>query len=95
MVPFECLVAVLSFRNTIFKIYPNPARGAIFVEIPPNIPKAEIQLIDLSGKYLSSSLTQAGQGKWRMDRGNIPPGIYLIRVAYADKVHVAKICLIK
>jgi len=81
--------------NPEIKIYPNPARGAIFVEIPPNIPKAEIQLIDLSGKYLSSSLTQAGQGKWRMDRGNIPPGIYLIRVAYADKVHVAKICLIK
>lgn len=62
------------------KIYPNPARGSFYLELPAPVSEPEIVLIDQWGRTfpLRSQLRRAGT--YRIEQPTLPAGIYWINV---------------
>jgi hypothetical protein len=58
------------------KIYPNPANGDFFVEISEGAGYGWLQIIDDSGRILSSEYT--GPGVWKMGSEGLKKGIFLV-----------------
>jgi PKD repeat protein len=56
------------------KVYPNPARGYVRIEITRN---AEIEIINIAGKSIFKNLLPAGSNVIYLS--NIPQGVYIIK----------------
>jgi PKD repeat protein len=69
-------------------IYPNPAKSYIHVNAPSHHkPITMIQIIDLYGKVISSQPYESHADRAiRIDTHTLSPGMYFLRVHYADGV---------
>lgn len=58
------------------KIYPNPARGRVFLESPETM--SAVWLFDMVGTVVQQH--KVGAASFSFDLGGIPPGMYMLRV---------------
>ena len=63
------------------KIYPNPSSGRFTIESNKDI--KELFVADFTGKILMR-LAAARNRKWRVDMGNYPSGMYLVKYITND-----------
>jgi hypothetical protein len=72
------------------RIYPNPAPGAFWVELGRVYPDVSVQIHDLNGREVFARLLQEGD-RIRIDLGDTPAGIYLIRISAENRQSVCKV----
>jgi hypothetical protein len=71
---------------TLYAPYPCPATDRVTLAycLPEDTKNAELSLYDLSGRLVESSLkipTTPGRHEIVYDTSNLPPGVYLVRLA--------------
>ncbi len=64
------------------KLYPNPTNGKFTIESNKDI--KEIYIADFSGKLLMKLSVADKKGRWQVDIGNYPSGVYLVKYITAD-----------
>ena len=64
------------------KLYPNPTNGRFTIESNKSI--REIFIADFSGKLIMKLATTDKKGRWQVDIGNYPAGVYLIKYITVD-----------
>jgi hypothetical protein len=75
------------------KVYPNPAKDYIYVDIEAtNFDKGEIELFDMQGKLLKRAKLNAKQGN-RVDISNLNAGAYSYNVSLNGKTISGKIII--
>ena len=91
-VTLSIITAIETLNDESFKVYPNPARETIMIEIPDNMEKAHLQIIDFSGKeiFKQTVLTNA----FRLDVSRFSSGIYFI-ILRNDRQSLSKMLIIK
>lgn len=62
-----------------FKMYPNPAKQVIYLELPQNHENTSIILYDLIGKKVLEKTITETQNLTQIDINNLPSGMYLIQ----------------
>ncbi len=78
----------------------NPATIPLVVSVavPPG-PAVRLDLLDVSGRIvLSRDLQSLGPGAHRIELGNVrslPAGMYFARLAQANRVRIARVCLLR
>lgn len=75
--------------NDGLSVYPNPSEGAFWADYSASANGSlTIEVFDYTGKRISSTLTEvlSGTNRIRMDLGDQPTGIYLLRFSMQDKV---------
>jgi 1,4-alpha-glucan branching enzyme len=85
---------VLAIENEVIdgiKLYPNPSKDFIKIEIPEN-GKGYIflKINDLMGRILSENEFKAGQKNYSIDIKNLPEGTYFLNVVQGEKRFVTK-----
>ncbi|MES2518016.1 MAG: alpha-amylase family glycosyl hydrolase [Bacteroidota bacterium] len=95
LVPWKALDAtILSNENEVaddIKIYPNPSKDFIYVEIP-TLSKGifALKINDLAGKSLLENELKAGQKTYSLDIQKLPQGVYFINAQQGEKRFVKK-----
>ncbi len=95
LVPWKALgknvLAVESEIEEGIKLYPNPSKDFIHIEIP-EFGKGYIYLKinDVMGKILSESELKAGQKNYSIDIKNLPEGTYFLNAEQGEKRFVKK-----
>lgn len=75
-------VSVAEKLERSLRVYPNPVRDVLYLQLPDPAVTYEVQLTDLSGK---SVLISARNGGMRtLDLGTIAPGMYLLSVQHGN-----------
>lgn len=70
-----------------FKLFPNPTKDWLFVEIDSSIPQDKIisiELIDHSGKPILTMPQILGSDTLKLSLANVPKGIYTIKLSFYD-----------
>lgn len=73
------------------RIYPNPVRDILVVETNAvsETDKAHIYLSDAGGKQVMSG--EISSGKWDIDLGSYPSGVYILKLIYGEKTLYHKV----
>ncbi|MFC1734252.1 T9SS type A sorting domain-containing protein [candidate division KSB1 bacterium] len=91
----------------ICKVYPNPAREVVYVEIvSPTYAIASVgkngewrmasfELVDMFGKVMLKEDLKQGRNRYVVSVKELPEGIYILRVMSADFMVRKKIVVIK
>ncbi len=81
--------------GAIVKIYPNPTRGSVNVELNGLEGSINLSLMNYHGQIISkqSFSVDSFGAKHRFNIGDLPKGIYYLRVQSGDFVHISKIVL--
>ena len=66
-------------------IYPNPAVGDLFIEVPDGDELEHIRLINLSGQIQQISYSNEGQNGFKAVVSHLKPGVYIARVKLINK----------
>lgn len=64
------------------KLYPNPTNGRFTIESKKDI--KEIYITDFTGKILMKLSAVDKKGRWQVDIGNYPSGVYLVKYITTD-----------
>lgn len=75
-------------------VYPNPVEGQMYITLANDIffNMAKVQLFDFTGRiYRSEVLHLENNNKIELNLGNIPSGIYIVKVSIDNKKYVKKI----
>lgn len=71
-------------------VYPNPADDEVFILSGRFSTGAEISLVNNLGQVFSPRF-HAINGGWRINSGDLPPGIYTVRVQDRQSVRISKL----
>ncbi len=76
------------------KVYPNPSTGRFEIKLD-NPGKAELAIMDVSGRIVLSRVIEGNQGTWQQsfDLSRETKGVYLVKVISAGKVSALKLLL--
>jgi hypothetical protein len=66
-----------------FRIYPNPARGHIFISVPEANEIQEVEMLDLHGKKLRTSPLRPGNNKVSLN--GLPAGFLILRIGHEQR----------
>ncbi len=83
------------------RLYPNPNTGSFVLEFhADNSMEADIELLNVSGEVLgvpkiSSHEVQNGLHRYRLDTGELPPGVYLVRITASGAAFYKKMILLE
>jgi hypothetical protein len=61
-----------------FAVYPNPAKGTVFVRLPQDLQAAWIGLYDISGRLVRYMEVNGQFGTLELDVSGLPAGLYWI-----------------
>ncbi|HKK87438.1 MAG TPA: peptidoglycan DD-metalloendopeptidase family protein [Saprospiraceae bacterium] len=61
-------------------IFPNPCYSSLIVQCSPATKIGQVEMMDLSGYNLSTSVIQNGQGALEINTATLLPGVYLLRL---------------
>jgi len=81
-----------TFTDQVVRIYPNPTRGFLEIEIPYNqdeLPIIKITVTDLSGRVIIDKMAE--QGRTSIDLSSSPNGMYLLNLKKGTVVSVWKV----
>jgi hypothetical protein len=87
----------LTFNENEIKVYPNPAKGQIYIELSDiNFSKLNFLLSDLSGKILINETVNSGDvAKPQLHVGWLDQGLYLLKISSDKKTLTKKINIVK
>ena len=69
-------------NNTNFRIYPNPVRDFVNIELDNNMPGADIRIFDMTGKLVyHRSLQTTWPSAGSLDLGSLESGTYILEVS--------------
>lgn len=76
----------VSLEEQNIHIYPNPSQADIEIEYTGVETKSiqSIQVMDISGRMVRS-YANINRNRWRVERGNLLPGIYLVQIRVGDQ----------
>ena len=80
-----------AFDNGLIKIYPNPAKNYLQVEIPATEKVSGIQLINAVGQVIARQKPEAGTT--RLNVTHLPAGIYFVKITNAEGSIMKKISI--
>ena len=77
---------VNEYNGMDFSVTPNPAHDYVVVSVKNANEEMVVDLLDISGRVLRTQRLAAGESMLRLERGNLPNGIYLLRLtSYGQK----------
>ncbi len=82
-----------AFDNGKIKIYPNPAKSYLQVEVPEREAVTEIQLTNAIGQVIARQKPAAGQA--RLNVSNLSNGIYFVKIMNAEGSITRKISVMQ
>lgn len=82
-----------AYDNGMIKIYPNPAKSFLQVEVPERSAVTEIQLTNAVGQVIASQKPVAGQA--RLNVSNLSNGIYFVRITNAEGSIIKKVSVMQ
>lgn len=71
-------------------VSPNPAVDRALVQTNPSHPMEAIQIFDINGRYIRSHYG-IDNHQFYVDRGDLAPGLYLIKVKFEEGISVRKL----
>jgi hypothetical protein len=74
------------------QIAPNPASERIFISSKTQVAMEQIQLFDMNGLFLRS-YNNIDHHQYEIQRGELPPGMYLLKVRFADGIAVKQVII--
>ncbi|HRI60935.1 MAG TPA: M36 family metallopeptidase [Saprospiraceae bacterium] len=79
------------------KIYPNPAGDVINISLPRGYKQdVSVDFLALDGRLLfTKSLNNSGDGDLSINTGDVPAGLYLVKVSSAEGRYVGKVAIQK
>jgi 1,4-alpha-glucan branching enzyme len=78
--------------NQTIKVYPNPSKDFIYIEIPAFAKGVfSLKINDIAGRSLSEMELKAGQKSYSIDVQKLPQGAYFLNAEQGDKRLVKKI----
>ena len=75
-------------------IFPNPSRGGSFVlgtEIADE--KVSLEILTTDGKILYQGIHRLDKGRTKVDPGNLPDGMYVLRLRSSTTVLIEKLVI--
>ncbi|MCU0369848.1 MAG: T9SS type A sorting domain-containing protein [Bacteroidales bacterium] len=72
-----------------FAIYPNPAGNKLYIQSEGNTGDALLVIYDMQGRVMASKSVQQGNNEISIDE--LSPGVYMIRLEYAQTVLIKKL----
>ncbi|PHN05676.1 T9SS type A sorting domain-containing protein [Flavilitoribacter nigricans] len=72
------------------KIAPNPATSQVLIRTAAEFPISDMRLFDLNGKMVEHR-TNINTNEIRMQRNNLPAGIYVVKLRVKDKIVAQKL----
>jgi hypothetical protein len=73
----------------IISIYPNPADGVIFIMNTITSPRAQFEILDITGKVASQGIMATGNFT-AIDIQRLPQGVYMLRISDGGTVAVGR-----
>jgi len=93
---FSAVVTMRSQSNTLFSIYPNPAKTFIEIKLKRNVSGSmNVQVTDVSGKIVQQKTSEANNAILTIYTGNISPGTYVVKIKYKEEEFLEKVIIIK
>lgn len=77
-----------------FKIYPNPARGVLYIDIPAKYGNCQIDILTMNGQVLKSITQRAGFGKNEIYLNSLSAGAYIVRISSSKGVGFQKVIIL-
>ena len=78
------------------KVYPNPTSGEVFIEFVSSNSTADISIFNALGEKISDiSVESNGDGKYTLNIGDKPKGVYFIRIQTEQGLTTEKLVLMK
>ncbi len=74
------LISLPEPRNFHFELYPNPASGEVFIELPTN-DGVQVQLFNLHGQKVME-FASVGEAIRTIDVSGFKPGMYILNITY-------------
>lgn len=71
-------------------VAPNPATDHVFIRSNAAYPMEAVQVFDINGRFISAQYN-IDNHQYRLDRGALPPGTYLIKVKFEEGISVRKV----
>ncbi|MCB0397622.1 MAG: PKD domain-containing protein [Flavobacteriales bacterium] len=72
-------------------IYPNPAHQAVYVRLGQITENAQISLLNAIGQTVSIQQVSQGQATYSVQTGELPEGVYLLKVQSGQATHTQRI----
>ncbi|MEM7040144.1 MAG: T9SS type A sorting domain-containing protein, partial [Bacteroidota bacterium] len=84
-VSINCLVGVANSLTSGAKLYPNPARDAIWVEIPAlGDAEVKLEMLDVAGRVVQREDVRMENGRVQLSVRGFADGMYWLRVWNAE-----------
>lgn len=77
-----------------FKVYPNPARGLLNIEVSKELEHYELDLLDMNGRLLRKISGRTGESRNEIILNGLSAGTYLIRLKSANETAHKKVIIL-
>lgn len=85
------LTGVNEYGGMDFSVAPNPAHDYVIVSVKNANEEMSVDLLDISGRVLRTQRLAAGESMLRLERGNLPNGIYMLRMTSHGQKQTRKV----
>lgn len=92
------ITALPHTENSIFKVYPNPVKGMVYIQLNQDIASdSELSIFSLTGQKIhSQKLNKHLMGETiTMDISNIPSGTYIMRIPNSENKLISTLVIIE
>ncbi|MGZ5280667.1 MAG: T9SS type A sorting domain-containing protein [Bacteroidia bacterium] len=76
-----------------FRMYPNPANNAIYIQAEKYFGNAIVQITDLQGKVFSEQVIYGNQPRVQLSTEGLTNGLYLVKISDKTSVQVQKVLI--
>lgn len=85
------LTGVNEYNGMDFSVAPNPAHDYVVVSVKNAHEEMVVDLLDISGRVLRTQRLAADESTLRLERGNLPNGIYMLRMTSHGQKQTRKV----
>ena len=91
-IPLQSNVGIRQTEEVKFRLYPNPAKGAVMIETSGLNGITKLSICDVTGKTIKTfQVKNAGQAKIPIDISGLEKGTYIIKVSNANQDYSQKL----
>jgi hypothetical protein len=73
-------IGLFEGEEELFRLYPNPVDGIMYIDYPGTININAVQIYDLSGRLIKSRSVNGSQDRLSVDVSDLSSGIYLVEI---------------